>query len=79
MNQDSEVILKTSNNGISRIKINRPDTYNALSLNVLQSLIKCFENFNDDDKTRVIVIEGSGKGFCAGHNLKEISSLKKKT
>ena len=78
MNQGPEIIVRTTNNGISRIKINRPDSYNALSLKVLQALIKCFEDFNDDDKTRVIIIEGSGKGFCAGHNLKEISSLKKK-
>ena len=34
--------------------------------------------FNDDEKTKVIIIEGSGKGFSAGHDLKEINSLKGK-
>jgi len=33
---------------------------------------------NSDDKTKVIVIEGDGKGFSAGHNLKEVRSLKTK-
>ena len=74
----SNIILQTSNNGISRIKLNEPNTYNSLSLNMLKSLIESFKNFNDDDKTKVIIIEGSGKGFSAGHNLKEINSLKGK-
>ena len=79
MNQQSNIIVQSSNNGISRIKLNEPSTYNALSLNTLKSLIECFKNFNDDEKTKVIIIEGSGKGFSAGHNLKEIKSLKEKS
>ena len=78
MNQQSNIIVQSSNNGISRIKLNEPSTYNALTLNTLKSLIECFKNFNDDEKTKVIIIEGSGKGFSAGHNLKEIKSLKGK-
>ena len=78
MNQQSNIIVQSSNNGISRIKLNEPSTYNALSLNTLKSLIECFKNFNNDEKTKVIIIEGSGKGFSAGHNLKEIKSLKGK-
>ena len=78
MTQKSNIIIQPSNNGISRIKLNDPNTYNALSLSTLKSLIESFENFNDDEKTRVIIIEGSGKGFSAGHNLKEINLLKGK-
>ena len=79
MKQQSNIIVHSSNNGISRIKLNEPSTYNALSLNTLKSLIEYFKNFNDDEKTKVIIIEGSGKGFSAGHNLKEIKSLKGKS
>jgi len=79
MKKHSNIIVQSSNNGISRIKLNEPSTYNALSLNTLKSLIECFKNFNDDEKTKVIIIEGSGKGFSAGHNLKEIKSLKGKS
>ena len=78
MNQQSNIIVQSSDNGISRIQLNEPSTYNALSLNTLKSLIECFKNFNDDEKTKVIIIEGSGKGFSAGHNLEEINSLKGK-
>jgi len=78
MNQQSNIIILPSNNGISRVKLNEPSSYNALSLNTLKSLIECFKNFNNDEKTKVIIIEGSGKGFSAGHDLKEINSLKGK-
>tara|TARA_B100000029_G_scaffold509798_1_gene599771 strand:- start:367 stop:1182 length:816 start_codon:yes stop_codon:yes gene_type:complete len=72
------VITQCSNNGISRIILNEPDTYNALSFNTIKSLIKSFKNLNNDNKTKVIIIEGRGNGFSAGHNLKEIQGLKKK-
>ena len=78
MKQQSNIIVQSSNNGISRIKLNQPDTYNALSLNMLKSLIESFKKFSDDEKTKVIIIEGTGKGFSAGHNLKELKSLKGK-
>ena len=78
MKQQSNIIVQSSNNGISRVKLNEPSTYNALSLDTLKSLIECFKNFDEDEKTKVIIIEGSGKGFCAGHNLEEINSLKGK-
>ena len=74
----SNVLVNLSNKGISRIQLNEPGTYNALSSNTLNFLIKSFKNLNDDKNTKVIVIEGLGKGFCAGHNLKEVRSLKGK-
>ena len=69
MTNSSNIIVQPSNRGISRIKLNEPSTYNALSLATLNSLIKSFKNLNDDKNTKVIIIEGLGKGFCAGHNL----------
>ena len=78
MNKKSNIIDQSTRDGVSRVKLNDPITYNSLSLDMLKSLIKCFNNLNNDKKTKVIVIEGLGKGFCAGHNLKEIISLKGK-
>tara|TARA_B100001123_G_C15053719_1_gene924647 strand:+ start:76 stop:861 length:786 start_codon:yes stop_codon:yes gene_type:complete len=78
MKQSSTVIIKPSNNGISRIILNQPSTYNALSLNTIKFLIKIFKKFSQDENTKVIIIEGAGKGFSAGHDLKEINLLKGK-
>ena len=78
MKQNSYTSVQGSNNGISRIQLNDPSTYNSLSLGMLKSLIAAFKDLEKDEKTRVIIIEGSGKGFSAGHNLKEVRSLKGK-
>ena len=71
-------IKVVNQNNISRVIINEPKTYNSLSFKNLRDLIKIFKNLNKDNKTKVIIIEGAGKGFSAGHNLKEVQGLKKK-
>ena len=78
MTNASNIAVEPPIDGISRIKLSEPSTYNALSSKTLESLIKIFKKFNNENKTKVIIIEGKRKGFSAGHDLKEISSLKKK-
>ena len=78
MKQNSYTSVQKSNNGISRVRLNDPDTYNSMSFNMLNSLIAALKDLDKDETTRVIIIEGSGKGFSAGHNLKEVRSLKGK-
>ena len=68
--------VKNLSSGISTIIINEPKTYNSLSFKNLNDLIKAFKKLDKDKKTKVIILEGSGKGFSAGHNLKEIKNLK---
>ena len=63
-------------NGISIVTINEPKTYNSLSFKNLSDLIKIFKKLDKDKNTKVIILEGAGKGFSAGHNLKEVKSLK---
>ncbi len=63
---------------ISRIIMDEPKTYNSLSFKNLTDLIKVIKKLDKDNNTKVIIIEGAGKGFSAGHNLKEVKSLKKK-
>ena len=68
--------VKNLSNGISIVIINEPKTYNSLSFQNLTDLIKVFKKLDRDKKTKVIIIEGSGKGFSSGHNLKEVKNLK---
>ncbi|MDC3039986.1 enoyl-CoA hydratase [Candidatus Pelagibacter sp.] len=68
--------VKNLSSGISTIIINEPKTYNSLSFKNLNDLIKAFKKLDKDKKTKVIILEGSGKGFSAGHNLKEVKNLK---
>ena len=68
--------VKNLSGGISVVTINEPKTYNSLSFKNLNDLIKVFKKLDKDNKTKVIILEGSGKGFSAGHNLKEVKNLK---
>ena len=73
------VISKDLGYGIKSIALNDPKTYNSLSFQTLNELSKLLKKFDADSKTRVIIISGNGKGFSAGHNLKEVKSLKNKS
>jgi len=79
MKENPNIILSSLPEGISRIKLNDPSNYNALSSKNINTLINIFKSLNSDNKTKVIIIEGSGKGFSAGHDLKEIRLLKNKS
>ena len=72
--------IKTINHSkdIVRVIINEPKTYNSLSYKNLKDLINVFKKLDKDKKVKVIILEGAGKGFSAGHNLKEVKGLKKK-
>ncbi|WP_440691371.1 enoyl-CoA hydratase [Candidatus Pelagibacter sp. HIMB1782] len=74
----SNIKIKRINSEISSIIINEPKTYNSLSFKNLSDLLKSLKKLDADKKTKVIIIEGAGKGFSAGHNLKEVRSLKNK-
>ena len=74
----SNIKIKKINKDIASIIIDEPKTYNALSFKNLDDLIKAFKKLDKDKDVKVIIIEGSGKGFSAGHNLKEVKGLKKR-
>ena len=63
---------------IVRVIINDPKTYNSLSTKNLNDLIRVFKKLDKDQKVKVIILEGTGKRFSAGHNLKEVKGLKKR-
>ena len=72
------VLVKNLKNGIKIVTINDPKTYNSLSFATLNSLLNIFKKLDKDNTTKVIILEGAGKGFSAGHNLKEVKGLKKR-
>ena len=73
------VIIKKLENGIKNVIINDPKTYNSLSFKTINELIKVFKKLDKDKNTKVIILEGAGKGFSAGHNLKEVRGYKNRS
>ena len=74
----SNIKIKKINNDISSIIIDEQKTYNSLSFKNLSDLLKALKKLDANKKVKVIILEGAGKGFSAGHNLKEVRGLKKK-
>ena len=74
----SNIKIKKINDEIASIVIDEPKTYNSLSFKNLRDLLKVLRKLDSDKTIKVIIIEGAGKGFSAGHNLKEVRSLKKR-
>jgi 2-(1,2-epoxy-1,2-dihydrophenyl)acetyl-CoA isomerase len=63
--------LRTSrDDGVLELVLDRPDRYNAIDSELREALIDAFDR-GPDEGTRVILIRGEGKGFCAGADLKE--------
>lgn len=68
--------LYSSAQGVARITLNRPETYNALSSELMHELLVQLQQVHQDKAVKVLIIDGAGRGFCGGHDLREIQSLK---
>jgi enoyl-CoA hydratase/carnithine racemase len=66
------VLLREDAGGVATLTLNRPDQYNALSAALLSALQSAVHDLARDESVRVVVIAGTGKAFCAGHDLKEM-------
>jgi enoyl-CoA hydratase/carnithine racemase len=69
---DPLVQRDTDARGVVRLTINRGSAFNSLSEGVLEALQAELDAVAADDSARVVVLAGSGKAFCAGHDLKEM-------
>jgi enoyl-CoA hydratase/carnithine racemase len=61
-----------SREGIGILTLNRPERLNALSLGLVEELGQFLTSMKDDLTTRVIIVRGAGRAFCAGADLKEL-------
>jgi enoyl-CoA hydratase/carnithine racemase len=57
--------------------LNRPERRNALSLEVMVEMLRALDTVADDEVTRVLVIEGRGPAFSAGHDLTEMTEQRR--
>src|SRR5215510_8536111 len=73
---DQPILLREDHEGVCTLTMNRPQQMNLLTSEMLTALQNAFSEIAKDKSVRVVVLAGSGKGFCAGHDLKEIKALK---
>lgn len=72
---DFKNLLIEKNEGICTVKINNPQTLNALNAEVLNELEAAFDLIRDDNEVHVIVITGEGKAFVAGADIAYMRDL----
>ena len=63
---------------IATVSIDRPNSMNALSIEVLKEFCTLKEYFREDLETRVVIFTGEGENFSAGADLKEKAQLSTK-
>jgi enoyl-CoA hydratase len=66
----AEILFERSEDGIATLTLNRPESLNAFSFSMYEELIARLENLRHDAATRVLILTGVGRGFCAGHDLR---------
>jgi enoyl-CoA hydratase/carnithine racemase len=76
LQQEEAILLRKDLEGVATLTLNRPQQMNLLTSEMIEALQASFDAIARDRAIRVIVLAGSGKGFCAGHDLKEIRALK---
>ena len=73
---EEAVLLREDRDGICTLTMNRPGQMNLLTTEMLSALQDAFDQISRNSEIRVVILAAAGKGFCAGHDLKEIRALK---
>lgn len=69
---DAPYVLRAERDGVVALTLNRGDRFNALSVPMIAALQAELDRVAADPAMRVVVLGAAGRGFCAGHDLKEM-------
>lgn len=70
---NESILLKTENK-VAYITLNRPEVFNSFNREMALQLQDTLDACEKNDDVRAIVLTGNGKAFCAGQDLKEVTS-----
>jgi len=69
---DAPYVLRSDTGPVTTLTLNRGERFNPLSLAMIEALGDAIDRLATDRDVRVVVLAASGRGFCAGHDLKEM-------
>ena len=69
-------VLSSTDNGIGRIVLNRPDKRNALTHAMMMAILDALDGFGRDDAVRVVVLSAAGTSFCSGVDLADMQTVR---
>ncbi len=67
----SDTLLVERTDGVTTLTLNRPDTMNALSVELKEALLAALTEAGGDESVRAVVLAGAGRAFCVGQDLRE--------
>ena len=70
---DFETLRYATEGRIARITLNRPERLNAIVPAMPREIRLAVERANADDNIHVIIVQGEGRAFCSGYDLKEFA------
>ena len=73
--QTEALLLTETKDKVATLTLNRPGQFNALSSALIDELQAAFDRLAADPAVSVVVLAANGRGFCAGHDLKEIRAM----
>ena len=68
------LVKKHVDNNVAYLTLNRPEVFNSFNREMALALQRLLDDCEHDKIIRAIVITGSGKAFCAGQDLKEVTT-----
>ena len=68
-------ILITRDGAVGRTKLNRPDALNALTHAMCLAIDAALVRWADDPEVKMLLVEGTGRSFCAGGDLKWMQGI----
>lgn len=72
---NNERLIVEVNDGIATVTLNRPDKYNAVDQDMFFALMDIGEQLKTRTDVNVVILNGAGKGFCAGIDVSQFSSF----
>ena len=72
MSDSTPPLLRRDSGGVATLTLSRPDSFNALSEEMLTALKEELGRLANDGSVRCVVIAAEGRAFCAGHDLKQM-------
>ena len=68
----SVLLREVDSRGVATLTLNRPDAFNTLSVELLQTLLDTLNDIAEDQSVKLVILTGAGRAFCGGHDLNEM-------
>jgi enoyl-CoA hydratase/carnithine racemase len=72
--RENAILLRDDREGIATLRLNRPASRNSLSLDMVATLHSALDEIAADRGVRAVILAANGPGFCAGHDMKEMTA-----